>query len=88
MAALSIAVPVTVASIGTFEYAVQLAGQSVGLAGTPALDAAALSLGFLFHGLNLLSFAVWGGLGLVATGISLGDVVAVKKTEPEHDETT
>jgi uncharacterized protein (TIRG00374 family) len=83
MAALSIAVPVSMASIGTFEYAVQLAGQAVGLSGTPALDATALSLGFLFHGVNLFGYAVWGSIGLLAMGISLGDVMTAQKAEAE-----
>jgi len=86
MAALSIAVPVSVASIGIFEAAVQLAGQTVGLSGTPALDATALSLGFLFHGVNIFGYAVWGFIGLMATGISLGEVMSARKTDSEVTE--
>jgi uncharacterized protein (TIRG00374 family) len=82
LAALSIAVPVSVASIGIFESAVQIAGRAVGLSGTPALDATALSLGFLFHGVNIFGYAIWGVIGLLVTGISLGDVMNAQKTEP------
>jgi uncharacterized membrane protein YbhN (UPF0104 family) len=81
LAALSIAVPVSVASIGIFESAVQIAGRAVGLSGTPALDATALSLGFLFHGVNIFGYAVWGVIGLLVTGISLGDVMNAQKPD-------
>ena len=85
MAALSIAVPVSVASIGIFEAAVQLAGQAVGLAST---DASALSLGFLFHGINIFGYALWGVIGLLVTGISLGEVMTAQQTEPDAAEPT
>jgi uncharacterized protein (TIRG00374 family) len=83
LAALSIAVPVSVASIGIFESAVQIAGRAVGLSGTPALDATALSLGFLFHGINIFGYAIWGVIGLLVTGISLGDVMNAQKPDSE-----
>jgi hypothetical protein len=85
MAALSIAVPVSVAGIGIFEGAVQLAGTAVGLSST---DAGALSLGFLFHGINIFGYALWGVIGLLVTGISLGDVMTAQKNEPEAVEST
>lgn len=88
LAALSIAIPVSVASIGIFESAVQVAGQAVGLSGTPALDATALSLGFLFHGINIFGYAIWGVIGLLVTGISLSDVMNAQKTESEIAEPT
>ena len=88
LAALSIAIPVSVASIGIFESAVQIAGRAVGLSGTPALDATALSLGFLFHGVNIFGYAIWGVIGLLVTGISLGDVMNAQKTDSEITELT
>ncbi|MEO8611072.1 MAG: lysylphosphatidylglycerol synthase transmembrane domain-containing protein [Chloroflexota bacterium] len=88
LAALSIAIPVSVASIGIFESAVQIAGRAVGLSGTPALDATALSLGFLFHGVNIFGYAIWGVIGLLVTGISLGDVMNAQKPDSEIAEPT
>jgi len=88
LAALSIVFPVSVASIGIFESAVQVAGQAVGLSGTPALDATALSLGFLFHGVNVFGYAIWGVIGLLVTGISLSDVMNTKQSESEIAEPT
>jgi hypothetical protein len=88
LAALSIAIPVSVASIGIFESAVQIAGRAVGLSGTPVLDATALSLGFLFHGVNIFGYAIWGVIGLLVTGISLGDVMNAEKPESEVVEPT
>jgi uncharacterized protein (TIRG00374 family) len=85
MAALSIAIPVSLASIGVFETAVQFAGIAVGLASN---DAGAASLGFLFHGINIFGYALWGVIGLLVTGISLGDVMTAQKNEPEIAETT
>lgn len=75
LAALSIAVPVSVAGIGPFQAALIVAGQAVGLSGTPEKDALALSLGFLFHAVNILGYAVWGTVGMLALGVSLGDVL-------------
>lgn len=86
LAALSIAIPFSVASVGIFESAVQFAGQLVGLSGTSSFDATALSLGFLFHGINIFGYAVWGVIGLLLTGISLGDVMNAKQPEAEAAE--
>lgn len=76
LASFSIAVPVTLASLGPFQIALLVAGQAVGLA-----DAPSLSLGFVFHGINILGYVVWGMVGLFAMGISLGDVMAVNKEQ-------
>ncbi len=73
LASFSIAIPVSIASIGPFEAAVIVSGQMVGLP-----DVTATSLGFLFHGVTILGYAIWGGLGLVIMGVSLSDVVSGK----------
>lgn len=70
LASFSIAIPVSVASIGPFEGAVRVAGDTVGMS-----SLAATTLGFLIHGLTVLSYAVFGGIGLLALGVSLGDVL-------------
>ncbi len=70
MASFAIALPVSVASIGPFEGAVRLSGDAVGLA-----SAVSLSLGFLFHGVTVLTYAIWGTIGLLMMGVSLGDVL-------------
>ena len=70
LAALGNAVPVSVAGIGPFEATILLAGQTVGIP-----KESAISLGFLFHGVNIVGYAIWGIIGLLATGVSLGDVM-------------
>lgn len=69
LAAFSIAIPVTVGSIGPFEVAVKEAGKAVGM-----VSDLATSLGFLFHGMNIIGYAIWGSIGLLAMGVSLSDV--------------
>jgi hypothetical protein len=70
MASFAIALPVSVAAIGPFEGAVRLSGDAVGLG-----SALSLSLGFLFHGITILTYAIWGTIGLLVMGVSLGDVL-------------
>lgn len=70
LASFSIAVPVSVASIGPFQAAVRAAGDAVGMATNLST-----SLGFLFHGVNLLGYCVFGVIGLLAMGVSLADVL-------------
>jgi uncharacterized protein (TIRG00374 family) len=70
LASFSIAIPVSVASIGPFEGAVRVAGDAVRMS-----PVAATTLGFLFHGISVLGYAVLGALGLIALGVSLGDVL-------------
>jgi uncharacterized protein (TIRG00374 family) len=77
MASFAIALPISVAAIGPFEGAVRLSGDAVGL--NPALS---LSLGFLFHGVSILNYAIWGTLGLVVLGVSLGDVLKRQSNQP------
>ena len=71
LAAFSIAIPVSVAAIGPFESAVRVAGDAVSMS-----PITATTLGFLFHGVTVLSYAVIGTIGLIALGISLGEVHA------------
>ncbi len=70
LAAFSIAIPVSVAAIGPFESAVRVAGDAVSMS-----PIAATTLGFLFHGVTVLSYAVIGTIGLIALGISLSEVM-------------
>ena len=65
LASLAIAVPVSIAGLGPFQGAILLAGQMVGMDPIEAI-----SLGFLFHGVTVLSYALWGTVGLLALGVS------------------
>ena len=65
LAALALALPVSIAGLGPFEGAIVISGQIVGMD-----PLAAISLGFLFHGVSVLSYAIWGGIGLLALGVS------------------
>lgn len=76
MASFAIALPVSVAAIGPFEGAVRLSGDAIGLP-----SALSLSLGFLFHGVTILSYAIWGTVGLLVLGVSLGEVLKRKPDE-------
>jgi len=70
LASLSVAVPVSLAALGPFQASIVLMGQVIGVG-----DIEAISLGFLFHGLTLAVYITMGVVGLLALGISLGDVV-------------
>lgn len=70
IASFAIAIPVSVASIGPFEGAVIVAGQALGISRTISG-----ALGFLLHGIFVLSYAFWGTLGLIVLGVSLSDVL-------------
>ncbi|MFO7322316.1 MAG: lysylphosphatidylglycerol synthase transmembrane domain-containing protein [Chloroflexota bacterium] len=78
LASFSIAIPISVAAIGPFEGAVRLAGEAIRLA-----PVVAASLGFLFHGLTIAAYAVFGVTGLLALGVSLGDVMRAAGKQPE-----
>lgn len=65
LTALSIAFPVSVAALGPFELAIVTTGGLVGMS-----NADALALGFLLHGINVFSYALWGTIGLLALGAS------------------
>lgn len=69
LTSLSIAIPVSVASLGLFEAAILLAGEIVGME-----TVSATALGFLFHGITVLSYVVVGIIGMFALGLSTGDV--------------
>lgn len=73
LASFSIAIPISVAAIGPFEGAVRLAGDAVGMG--PLLST---SLGFLFHGVTILGYAILGIIGLLALGVSLSEVLKAK----------
>lgn len=73
LSAFSIAIPVSLASIGPFEGAIRLAGSSVGMS-----TVLATALGFLLHGIIIFSYALWGSLGLITLGVSLDDVLNKK----------
>lgn len=70
LAAFSIAIPMSVAAIGPFEGAVRVAGDAVGMTAVVST-----TLGFLFHGITVLVYAFFGVIGLIALGVSLGDVL-------------
>ena len=65
LAALAITLPVSIAGLGPFHGAIVVAGQMVGI--TPV---EAISLAFLFHGVTVLSYGLWGAIGLLSLGIS------------------
>lgn len=65
LTALAIALPVSIAALGPFEGAIVITGQMLGM---DQLDA--IALGFLFHGVTVLGYAVWGVIGLLALGVS------------------
>lgn len=65
LAALGIALPFTIAAVGPFEAAIIVTGQLVGMD-----SLAAISLGFLFHGVSVFGYIVFGSLGLLALGLS------------------
>jgi len=82
LAALGNAVPVSVAGIGPFEATILLAGQTIGIP-----KESAISLGFVFHGVSIVGYAFWGIVGLLATGVSLSDVMnSGRKVEPPAPE--
>ncbi len=65
LTAISIALPVSIAALGPFEVAIVVTGQLVGMS-----DVDAIALGFLLHGINVISYAAWGTVGLLALGAS------------------
>ncbi|MDE2859689.1 MAG: lysylphosphatidylglycerol synthase transmembrane domain-containing protein [Chloroflexota bacterium] len=67
LAALGIALPFTIAAVGPFEAAIIVTGQIVGMD-----SLAAISLGFLFHGISVFGYIVFGSAGLLALGASPG----------------
>ncbi len=80
LAAFSIAIPVSVASIGPFESAVRAAGDAVNMS-----PITATTLGFLFHGVVVITYAVLGTIGLIALGVSLSEMLAQPTVSPASD---
>lgn len=76
LVAFSIAIPVTVASLGPFQGAVRIAGEALGVDPTNSA-----TLGFLFHGVTVISYAAWGVIGFLTLGVSLRDVMSTKEKE-------
>lgn len=78
LAALGIALPLTIAAVGPFEAAIIVTGQLVGMD-----SLAAVTLGLLFHGLSVFGYIVFGSASLLALGVSPGTVFAAEaNTEP------
>ncbi len=65
LTSLSIAMPVSIAALGPFEVAILVTGQTVGMS-----DHEAIALGLLLHGVNLITYAILGTIGLLALGAS------------------
>lgn len=70
LASFSLILPVSIAAIGPFEAAVTVAGEAVGL--SPVLSRA---LGFLYHGITMLGYGVYGFISLTSLGVSLADMM-------------
>jgi len=81
LAALALALPVSIAGLGPFEGAIVLSGNIVGMD-----PLASVSLGFLFHGVSVLSYAIWGTIGLLALGVTPSSAFgAVRESEDQAD---
>jgi len=70
LVAFGIAIPVTVAGVGPIQGAVRVAGDLLGIS---AVTSAAI--GLVFHGVTVISYAVWGVIGLIILGVSLQDIM-------------
>lgn len=78
LASLSIAIPVTIASIGLIEGAFTLAGQML------AVDSIAYTaIGFSYHGILIVVYMLMGFLGFFVLGISLRDIVGNSANYPD-----
>ena len=80
LAALALALPVSIAGLGPFEGAIVVSGNIVGMD-----PLASVSLGFLYHGVSVLSYAIWGTIGLLALGVSPASAFRTEAHEI-HDE--
>lgn len=69
LASFSIAIPISVAAIGPFQAALVITGQMVNMA-----EIKAVALGLLFHGVSILGYVIWGVVGLMVMGVSLGEL--------------
>jgi uncharacterized protein (TIRG00374 family) len=77
--AFSIAIPVTLASIGPFQGAARVGGVALGLTAADAL-----SLGVLYHVLTFIGYSAMGVIGLIALGVSLSEVTRRQAKPPTH----
>lgn len=76
----SIALPVSIAALGPFEFAILLTGQTVGMS-----DHEAIALGLLLHGVNLFAYAILGTIGLLALGASPAMAFGAKSATSTED---
>lgn len=76
LASLSIALPVSVAGLGPFEAAIFAMGQLLGMSNVDAV-----SLGFLLHGMSVLSYVFWGIIALLVLGVSPSAMVKQKEND-------
>lgn len=83
LAALALALPVSIAGLGPFEGAIVLSGNLVGMD-----PLASVSLGFLYHGVTVLSYAIWGTIGLLALGVSPASAFRAEAREAAAEEVT
>jgi uncharacterized protein (TIRG00374 family) len=74
LASLGVALPLTLAGIGPFQGGSRVAGELMGL---DAVVSAAL--GIVFHGVTVLNYTFWGVVGLLALGVSYGDLVKAQQ---------
>ncbi|MBK8022416.1 MAG: flippase-like domain-containing protein [Chloroflexi bacterium] len=83
LASFSIAIPISVASIGPFQGAVRVAGDTIGMS---ALHST--TLGFLFHGVSIVGYAVFGVIGLIRIGVTLREFTggAAQPIAPQEKE--
>jgi len=76
LASFSVAIPVSIASIGPFQAAILLTGQMVGMD-----EVKAIALGLLFHGVSVLVYIILGIIAFLVLGISLSDIQGKQKTK-------
>ncbi len=82
LAALALALPVSIAGLGSFEGAIVVSGNIVGMEPLESV-----SLGFLFHGVSVLSYAIWGTIGLLALGVSPASAFRAEARKDNTEET-
>lgn len=76
----SIAIPVSIASIGPFEAAIELTGQLVGMAKVDSV-----SLGLIYHAFTSLCYLFWTIIAFLDLGVSIGDVLKSPQPIPETE---
>jgi uncharacterized protein (TIRG00374 family) len=78
LASFSIAIPVSIASIGPFQAAIELTGRLVGMERVDSV-----SLGLIYHAFTSLCYLFWTILAFLDLGISIGDVLKQKRPPAE-----